>query len=170
MRTQISAAIAKSVIHSNFDASIVANASRGVAAGREYPVFDTPIGKIGMMICFDVRMPEVARGLAANGAEIIAMPIMDGHPALAKARAVENQVVLVASSYSINDNWMQTGVWDLDGELLVRTAENDTVVVAEVDLNKQHIWRANMGELKSRLRHERPSVPLPRQGSSLHVR
>ncbi|MHC4176164.1 MAG: carbon-nitrogen hydrolase family protein, partial [Planctomycetota bacterium] len=67
----------------------------GTAPGREFPVFDTPIGKIGMMICFDVHMPEVARGLAANGAEIIAMPIMGGHPALARARAIENQVYLV---------------------------------------------------------------------------
>ncbi len=135
---------------------------KGVAGGRQYPVFDTRIGKIGMMICFDVHMPEVARGLAANGAEIIAMPIMGGHPALARARAIENQVYLVTSTYSINDDWMQTGVWDLSGDLLVRATEKDGVVVAEVDLAAQHFWRANMGDFKGRLRHERPAVPLPK--------
>ncbi|MHC4399528.1 MAG: carbon-nitrogen hydrolase family protein [Planctomycetota bacterium] len=133
----------------------------GVAPGREFPVFDTPIGRIGMMICFDVHMPEVARGLAANGAEIIAMPIMGGHPALGRARAIENQVYLVTSTYSVNDDWMQTGVWDLSGELIARATEPDCVVVAEVDLSKQHFWRGNMGDFKSRLRHERPAVALP---------
>lgn len=135
---------------------------RGVAPGREFPVFDTRIGKVGMMICFDVHMPEVARGLAANGAEIIAMPIMGGHPALARARVIENQVYLVTSTYSLNDDWMQTGVWGLSGDLLVRAVEKDSVVVHEVDLSQQYFWRANMGEFKGRLRHERPAVELPK--------
>jgi predicted amidohydrolase len=134
---------------------------RGVAPGNEFPVFETPIGKIGMMICFDVHMPEVARGLAANGAEIIAMPIMGGHPDLARARAIENQVYLVSSTYGINDDWMQSGVWGLDGSLLVRATERDSVVVAEIDLAAQHIWRENMGDFKGRLRHERPAIQLP---------
>ena len=115
-----------------------------------------------MMICFDVHMPEGARGLASCGAEIIAMPIMGGHPTLARARAIENQVYLVTSSYSINDDWMQSGVWGLSGDLLVRATEKGTVVVAEVDLSEQYFWRANMGEFKGRLRHERPAIELPK--------
>jgi predicted amidohydrolase len=135
---------------------------KGIAPGREFPVFDTDIGRIGMMICFDVHMPEVARGLAANGAEIIAVPIMGGHPALARARAIENQIYLVTSTYGINDDWMQSGIWDLGGQMLVRATEKDSVVVAEVDLSEQYFWRANMGEFKGRLRHERPAVELPK--------
>lgn len=134
----------------------------GIAPGEEFPVFDTELGKIGLMICFDVHMPEVARGLAANGAEIITMPIMGGHPDLARARAIENQVYLVSSTYSINDDWMQTGVWDLNGRLLVRALEKDVVVVAEVDLSEQNFFPGNMGDFKSRLRHERPAVALPK--------
>lgn len=135
---------------------------KGIAPGEEFPVFDTDIGRIGMMICFDVHMPEVARGLSANGAEIIALPIMGGHPALARARAIENQIYLVTSTYSINYDWMQSGVWGLSGEMLVHATEEDSVVVAEVDLSEQYFWRANMGEFKGRLRHERPAVALPR--------
>ncbi len=135
---------------------------KGIAPGKGFPVFDTRFGKVGMMICFDVHMPEVARGLAANGAEVIAMPIMGGHPALAKARAIENQIFLVTSTYSLNDDWMQTGVWDLAGELRARATSKDEVVVEEVDLSRQHFWRANMGDFKSRLRHERPAVELPK--------
>lgn len=134
---------------------------KGVAPGDSFPVFDTPIGKIGMMICFDVHMPEVARGLAANGAEIIAMPIMGGDPNLAKARCIENQVYLVTASYSINDDWMQSGVWDLSGTLRTRATAADTVVIAEVDLAQPYLWRANMGQFRPRLRHERPGNILP---------
>ena len=85
---------------------------KGITSGNKFPVFKTRFGKVGLMICFDVHMPEVARGIVANGAEIIAMPIMGGHPTLTKARAIENQVYLVTSTYSLNDEWMQTGIWD----------------------------------------------------------
>ncbi len=134
---------------------------KGVAPGDSFPVFDTPIGKIGMMICFDVHMPEVARGLAGNGAEIVAMPIMGGDPDLAKARCIENQIYLVTASYSINDDWMQSGVWDLSGSLLTRATEPSSVVVAEIDLAQPYRWRANMGQFRPRLRHERPGNILP---------
>lgn len=134
----------------------------GVAPGNSFPVFDTELGKIGLMICFDVHMPEVARGLAANGAEIITMPIMGGHPDLARARAIENQVYLVTSTYNINDDWMQSGVWDLNGKLLVRALEKDEVVVAEIDLSRQNFFPGNMGDFRSRLRHERPALTLPK--------
>lgn len=87
--------IGKQTIVKGFLGSEQDRTIKGVAPGRQFPVFDTDIGKVDMMICFDVHMPEVARGLAANSAEIITMPIMGGHPALARARAIENQVYLV---------------------------------------------------------------------------
>ena len=137
------------------------NTAGGVTPGSGFPVFETRFGKVGMMICFDVHMPEVARGIAANGAEVIAMPIMGGHPALAKARAIENQVHLVTSTYSLNDDWMQTGVWDRAGELHARATTKDEVVIHEVDLSKQNFWRASVGDFRGRLRHERPPSNCP---------
>src|SRR5262249_54934291 len=50
----------------------------GITPGRDYPVFDTDFGRVGMMICWDVSYPEVARELAAQGAEVILMPIWGG--------------------------------------------------------------------------------------------
>ena len=79
-------------------------------------------------------MPEVARGIAANGAEIIAIPIMGGHPTLAKARAIENQVYLVTSTYSLNEDWMQTGIWDRSGDLHARATKPNELVIHEIDL------------------------------------
>ena len=126
---------------------------RGIAPGADFPVFETTFGKVGMMICFDVHMPEVARGIAARGAEIIAMPIMGGHPTLAQARAIENQVYLVTSTYSLNEDWMQTGIWDTQGKLHSRATQPNEVVFHEVDLsileisgeNERNFWRANIG-------------------------
>ena len=57
---------------------------------------------------------------------------------------------------------MQSGVWDLGGEMLIRAAEKDSVVVADIDLSEQYFWHANMGEFKGRLRHERPAIELPK--------
>jgi len=42
--------------------------------GRELPVFDTPLGKIGVLICYDAWFPEAARALAMKGAEILCIP------------------------------------------------------------------------------------------------
>ena len=134
----------------------------GISPGNQLPVFTTRFGKVGLMICFDVHMPEVARGLVANGAEIIALPIMGGHPALAKARAIENQVYLVTSTYSVNEDWMQTGVWDRSGELHARATKRNDLVVHEIDLAIPHFWRGNIGNFHNRLRHERPSFQLPK--------
>jgi len=44
------------------------------AAGDELPVVELAFGRVGMMICFDIWFPEIARGLALGGAEIICMP------------------------------------------------------------------------------------------------
>jgi predicted amidohydrolase len=44
-------------------------AAKGIAPGKDYPVFDTAIGKVGMMVCYDGFFPEVARELTKNGAE-----------------------------------------------------------------------------------------------------
>src|SRR5260370_22614835 len=47
-------------------------------AGDEFPVFDTVHGKVGLAMCSEVYMPEVARALALRGAELIFMPAGKG--------------------------------------------------------------------------------------------
>ncbi|QHE70964.1 carbon-nitrogen hydrolase family protein [Rhodococcus sp. WAY2] len=86
------------------------------AAGDAYNAFDTPVGRMGMQICYDKAFPEAARALALDGAEIItslsAWPTARTAPAddmandrwkqrfdiYDRARATENQVVWVASN------------------------------------------------------------------------
>jgi len=129
----------------------------GVAPGSAYPVFETRFGRLGMMICWDVHFPEVARNLSNNGAEVIAMPIWGGNPTLARARAIENQVFLVTSTYTDPEkDWMKSGVFDKEGRLLVTGHDWGKVLVVEVDLDKKKQWPW-LGNFKARIHRERPA-------------
>ena len=126
----------------------------GVTPGSSIPVFDTDFGRIGIMICWDVFFPEVARMLAVQGAEVIFLPIWGGNLTLAKARAIENQVYLVSSTYD-----MKTGVFNQEGELITEGTEKDPVVVSRIDLAKQKLWPW-LGDFKNRIPREIPSSRL----------
>ena len=128
----------------------------GVAPGSDYPVFETRFGKVGMMVCYDGFFPEPARELAKRGAEVIAWPVWGCNPLLARARACENNVYLVSSTYEdVSRNWMISAVFDRSGEPIAQAKEWGTVAVAEVDLNKRTMWNF-LGDFGARVPRHRP--------------
>lgn len=135
----------------------------GVAPGTDYPVFDTSFGRLGIMICYDGFFPEVARELAKHGAEIIAWPVWGVNPDLAKARAAENHVYVVSSTYEAAPrNWGLSAVWDHSGHTLSMAKDWGTLAFAEIDLNALTRWRS-LGDFRSRLPRHLPMAPASKQ-------
>jgi len=130
--------------------------NKGVQPGDAYPVFQTRFGKVGMMICYDGFFPEVARRLSMNGAEVIAWPVWGCNPLLAAARACENHVYLVSSTYTdASKSWMISAVFNHEGRAIAQADKFGTVAVAEVDLNRRLHW-AGLGDFKAEHVRHRP--------------
>lgn len=118
---------------------------RFVSPGDEPPaVFDTPLGRVGMEICYDLRFPEVTRALALGGAEVVVHPT--NWPAavrpladfLTRARAAENRVFLVTANRVGREGGTEFFGWsqvvDPAGSRLVEAGEGgEELVVAEID-------------------------------------
>ncbi|MEM6791521.1 MAG: carbon-nitrogen hydrolase family protein [Myxococcota bacterium] len=87
------------------------NESDSIAAGDEVVVADTPLGRIGLTICYDLRFPELYRALVDRGAELLAVPSAftlttgkDHWHVLLRARAIETQCwVLAPAQWGTHD-------------------------------------------------------------------
>ena len=117
---------------------------RFVEAGDALPVFETPIGRIGIEICYDLRFPEATRLLALAGAEIVAHPTnwplaaTANADILTRSRAFENRIfLLTANRWSTERNaefcgWSQ--IVDPTGTRLAEApAKGDALLLAEID-------------------------------------
>jgi predicted amidohydrolase len=120
---------------------------RFAVPGDELPVYDTPLGRIGVEICYDLRFPEVTRTLALKGAEIVAHPT--NFPVAARgqtelitvARAAENRIFLLTANRSGKERSAEfcgrSQIADPSGKRLAETGETGEVLLtAEIDLEK----------------------------------
>lgn len=132
---------------------------RGLTPGSSYPVFETDFGRVGLMICYDVFFPDPARALAAQGADVIVLPIWGGDETLAAARAIENKVFLVASGYD-----HPTYIMDPDGRRVAQAPQRGEAAIAEIDLSRRYAdpW---LGDMRTRrLKEIRLDLPAPLPG------
>jgi predicted amidohydrolase len=126
----------------------------GITPGDSYPVFTTDFGKVGILICWDIQFPEPARALALQGAEMILVPIWGGSEVLARARAIENHVFLVTSSYD-----MKTFIVDPAGSVLAEAGAGAPIAGAVIDLDRK-ILQPWLGDMKTRTwKERRPDLP-----------
>src|SRR5438105_1713628 len=120
---------------------------RFVVPGDELPVFETPLGRIGIEICYDLRFPEVTRTLALKGADIVAHPT--NFPMAARvqtevitlARAAENRIYLLTANRVGKERWGEFCGWsqivDPYGRRLAEADETEeTLLVADVEIEK----------------------------------
>jgi predicted amidohydrolase len=120
---------------------------RFAAAGDELAVHDTPIGRIGIEICYDLRFPEATRTLALHGADLIAHPT--NFPMAARvqtelitvARAAENRVFLLTANRVGRERWAEFCGWsqivDPYGRRLAEAeGTEETLLVADVDVEQ----------------------------------
>jgi predicted amidohydrolase len=122
----------------------LAEAECGFTPGNEFPVFNTDFGKVGMMICWDQGFPEIARRMAANGAEILLIPSAWNAVVQARSRASDNAVFVVTSTPRWND--APCFIVDRFGEIVASCPGGEGhpsgYCVADLDLGKQYktIW------------------------------
>jgi len=136
--------------------------STHVAAGREPVIADTPVGRLGLSVCYDMRFPELYRELVAQGAEWLAMPAAFTVPTgrahwetLLRARAIENLCYVVAPAQSGThssgrETYGDSLIVDYWGQVLSRLAKGTGVITADIDLAKEAETRARFPALTNR--------------------
>jgi predicted amidohydrolase len=106
---------------------------RGVRPGREPKVFDLDIGRIAILICFDIQWPREWRRAAEMGAEIVFWPsAYDGGFPL-QARAWDHHYYVVSSVQS-----RFSRIIDITGEVIQQSGRRSAVAAAEIDLEKRY--------------------------------
>src|ERR1700684_3603260 len=136
--------------------------STHVAAGRELVIADTPVGRLGLSVCYDLRFPELYPEPVAQGAEWLAMPAAFTVPTgrahwetLLRARAIENLCYVVAPAQwgthsSGRETYGDTLVVDYWGQVLARLPSGIGVITAQFDLERQAETRARFPALENR--------------------
>lgn len=137
----------------------------GISGGHSLRPIDTPKGRIGVLICYDIEFPEAARYLADLGAEMIFVPFCTDNRQsylrvryCAQARAIENQIYVALAGNvgnlpdvgNLDVNYGQAAVltpsdfaFARDGIAAEADSNEETVLICDVDLNALHESRSS---------------------------
>ena len=122
--------------------------SATIDGGDRVVVVATPFGRLGLAVCYDLRFPELFRGMLDEGVEVVALPAaftaITGRAhweAMVRARAIENQVYLIAAAqggYHVNgrETHGDSMIVDPWGNVLDRLPRGSGVVTGEIELDR----------------------------------
>jgi len=128
--------------------------------GDDWCLAETSLGPFGVIICYDLRFPELSRRLALEGARVICVPAQWPKPrqehwrTLLRARAIENQLYLVAANacgpIGKLDFFGMSMIIDPKGEVLADAGELPGEIVAPLSWEAMDAWRAQIPCLNDR--------------------
>jgi len=144
-----------------FDVDVADNRGRyresdDYAYGSGVVVADTPVGRVGLTVCYDLRFPELYSELRAAGAELITAPsaftAVTGAAhwdVLIRARAIETQCYVLAAAQGgthpgPRETWGHAAIIDPWGRVLAQQDQGEAVLLAERDSSEQASIRARM--------------------------
>ena len=142
------------------DGSVQRESAR-IRPGEGISTVDTPLGMLGMSICYDIRFGEMYRLMALRGAQVIfacanfTMPTGKDHwETILRTRAIENGVYIVAADqigkkadFTAYGNSMVVDPW---GTVIARAPDRPGIIYAEIDLDYLDSVRAKIPSLKNR--------------------
>ncbi|MGD8976572.1 MAG: carbon-nitrogen hydrolase family protein [Gammaproteobacteria bacterium] len=151
-----------------FDVSLPSGSERYAesafaAPGRAPVVLDSPAGRLGLSVCYDVRFPELFRGMLDRGLQTIALPAaftaVTGRAhweTLLRARAIENLSWVIAAAQggrhaNGRETWGASMVVDPWGKIVDRLDKGPGVVIADIDFHRQREIRRTFPALDHRL-------------------
>jgi predicted amidohydrolase len=137
--------------------------SAHVAPGSRVAVIDTPAGRLGLSVCYDVRFPELYRQLSAAGAQLLVVPSAFTGPTgrahwetLLRARAIENLCYVIAPAQSGfhpsgRETYGDSMIVDYWGRVMTRVPRGTGYALAEVDIARQSQVRESFPALGHRV-------------------
>lgn len=130
-----------------------------IAAGNTpYEIIETEFGKIGLIVCYEVRFPEIARQFALQGADLlfvpagwVAGPMKEDHwETLVRTRAIENTMFVCAADQVGNIFAGRSMIVDPMGVIVASAGEEETLLVAELDLDRIQRVRGKLPSVANR--------------------
>ncbi len=133
-----------------------------LSPGNNITLFQYNGISIGLLICYDIRFPEVSRALALAGAELLIVPAAFNHTSgplfwelVLRSRAVDQQVYVAAAAPATNKDasyhaWGNSLVVDPWGRIIARADDREQIVFAELDLSVNEAVRREIPLFKHR--------------------
>lgn len=136
--------------------------AKTLGSGKKLLVFETPWAKIGVMICFDIRFPELAEALMKRGADVIVVPAAFNQytgplhwETTCRARAIDNQLFVIAcspsaDSYGHYQTYGHSLVVNPLGEVLQSLEGDVGSIVIDLDINDVERIRKRLPIVKNK--------------------